>query len=78
VAWKEFGKQVVDGKETKLYAFVMELGYSRKPFVRFTTDMRQSTLLACHELAFAYFGGVPEELLYDNMRTAFQRDQDGC
>ena len=78
MAWKEFGKQVVDGKETKLYAFVMELGYSRKPFVRFTTDMRQSTLLACHELAFAYFGGVPEELLYDNMRTAFQRDQDGC
>lgn len=77
VDWKEFGKQVVDGKETKLYAFVMVLGYSRKPFVRFTTDMRQSTLLACHELAFAYFGGVPEKLLYDNMRTAFQPDQDG-
>jgi len=77
VDWKEFGKQVMDGKETKLYAFVMVLGYSRKPFVRFTTDMRQSTLLACHELAFAYFGGVPEEVLYDNMRTAFQPDQDG-
>lgn len=77
VDWKEFGKQVVDDKETRLYAFVMVLGYSRKPFVRFTTDMRQSTLLACHELAFAYFGGVPEEVLYDNMRTAFQPDQDG-
>ena len=68
VDWKEFGKQVIDGRTTKLYAFVMVLGYSRKPFVRFTTDMRQSTLLACHELAFAYFGGVPEEALYDNMR----------
>jgi hypothetical protein len=77
VDWKEFGKQVVDGRVTRLYAFVMVLGYSRKPFVRFTTDMRQSTLLACHELAFAYFGGVPEEVLYDNMRTAFQPDQDG-
>jgi len=77
VDWKEFGKQVVDGRVTRLYAFVMVLGYSRKPFVRFTTDMRQSTLLACHELAFAHFGGVPEELLYDNMRTAFQPDQDG-
>ena len=77
VDWKEFGKQVVDGRVTKLYAFVMVLGYSRKPFVRFTTDMRQSTLLACHELAFAYFGGVPEEVLYDNMRTAFQPDQEG-
>ena len=77
VDWKEFGKQAVDGRETRLYAFVMVLGYSRKPFVRFTTDMRQSTLLACHELAFAHFGGVPEEVLYDNMRTAFQPDQEG-
>ena len=77
VDWKEFGKQVVDGRTTKLYAFVMVLGYSRKPFVRFTTDMRQSTLLACHELAFAYFGGAPEEILYDNMRTAFRLDPDG-
>lgn len=77
VDWKEFGKQAVDGRETRLYAFVMVLGYSRKPFVRFTTDMRQSTLLVCHELAFAHFGGVPEEVLYDNMRTAFQPDQEG-
>ncbi len=77
VDWKEFGKQVIDGRETRLYAFVMVLGYSRKPFVRFTTDMRQPTLLACHELAFDHFGGVPEEVLYDNMRTAFQPDQDG-
>ena len=77
VDWKEFGRQVVDGRVTKLYAFVMVLGYSRKPFVRFTTDMKQSTLLACHELAFAYFGGVSEEVLYDNMRTAFQPDAEG-
>ncbi len=70
VDWKEFGRQRVDGHETKLYAFVMVLGYSRMPFVRFTTDMRQSTLLACHALAFEYFGGVPHEILYDNMRAA--------
>lgn len=50
VDWKEFGKRIVDGKETKLYAFVMVLGYSRKPFVRFTTSMNQATLLACHVL----------------------------
>lgn len=77
VDWKEFGRQVVDGKETKLYAFVMVLGYSRMPFVRFTTSMRQSTLLACHTLAFEYFGGVPQEILYDNMRTAFEPDSEG-
>jgi transposase len=77
VDWKEFGRQVVDGKETKLYAFVMVLGYSRMPFVRFTTNMRQSTLLGCHTLAFEYFGGVPQEILYDNMRTAFEPDSEG-
>lgn len=75
--WKEFGKQIVDGRETKLYAFVMVLGYSRKPFVYFTTSMRQPTLLACHVLAFAYYGGIPHEILYDNMRTAFAPDSEG-
>jgi transposase len=77
VDWKEFGKQVVDGKATKLCAFVMVLGYSRKAFVRFTTGMDTATLLACHALAFEYFGGVPYEVLYDNMRTAFQPDNEG-
>jgi transposase len=77
VDWKEFGAQIVDGTRVKLYAFVMVMGYSRKPFVYFTTSMDQATLLACHILAFAYFGGVPFEILYDNMRTAFAPDSEG-
>lgn len=77
VDWKEFGLQVVDGQLKKLYAFVMVLGYSRYPFVYFTTNMRQSTLLACHTLAFTHFGGVPKEILYDNMRSAFVPDEEG-
>jgi transposase len=27
------------------------------------------TLLGCHERAFFFFGGVPREVLYDNMHT---------
>jgi transposase len=77
VDWKEFGKQSVDGRVTKLYAFVMVLGFSRKAFVLFTTGMDSATLVACHAVAFAYFGGVPREILYDNMRTAFQPDAEG-
>lgn len=77
VDWKEFGKQLVDGCESTLYAFVMVLGYSRKAFVRFTTRMDMATLLACHCLAFQYFGGVPHEILYDNMKTAFRYDETG-
>lgn len=77
VDWAEFGTQVLDMKKRKLYAFVLELGYSRKPFVRFTTSMKQGTLHACHKLAFESFKGVPKEVLYDNMKTAFVCDTDG-
>jgi transposase len=76
VDWKEFGRQTVDGREQKLYAFVMVLGYSRRPFVRFTTSMTQAVLLDCHRLAFEYYGGVPAEILYDNMKTAWNYTQD--
>jgi len=77
VDWKEFGMQEVDGKQRKLYAFVMALGYSRLPYVQFTLDMKTDTLRACHIDAFKYFGGVPREILYDNMKTAFVPDSDG-
>jgi transposase len=77
VDWKEFGKQTIDGTERKLYAFVMTLGYSRKTFVRFVTSMKESVLLACHVRAFEYFGGTVERILYDNMTTAFVRNEDG-
>ena len=71
VDWKVHGTRIVDGQKKKLYAFVMVFGYSRAPFVIHTTCMDQSTLLACHVLAFSYFNGVPQEILYDNMKTAF-------
>lgn len=77
VDWKEFGNQVVDGNERKLYAFVMTLGYSRRMFVCFTTSTKMSVFLACHVLAFIWFSGVPREILYDNMKTAFVRNAEG-
>jgi transposase len=52
-----------------LSAFVATLGWSRSSYVEFVTDERFDTLKACHENAFAYFQGVPAEVLYDNMKT---------
>ena len=52
-----------------LSAFVATLGFSRASFVAFVTSERFEVLRECHEQAFAYFGGVPREVLYDNMRT---------
>lgn len=52
-----------------LYAFVATLGFSRAAFVVFTTSQSFEALRECHEAAFTFFGGVPHEVLYDNMKT---------
>jgi transposase len=62
--WCEFRK----GKDP-LYAFVATLGFSRDAFVMYTTSQRFELLREYHEQAFLYFGGVPREVLYDNMKT---------
>ena len=65
------------GKD-RLAVFIATLGWSRATFVEFVTDERMETLLGCHERAFFYFGGVPREVLYDNMRTVVtERDRYG-
>lgn len=70
VDWAQLRK----GKN-RLCAFVATLGYSRASYVEFVTDEKLMTLLKCHENAFDYFGGVPKEILYDNMKTVIiERD----
>ena len=70
VDWAFFENYQVyeDGKWKKLYCFLMILGYSRMRYIEFVTDMSTSTLICCHLNAFRYFGGYPEEILYDNMK----------
>jgi transposase len=52
------------------YGFVMTLAWSRHMFVRFVFDQRIPTWLECHRLAFEAFGGVPEEIVIDNLKAA--------
>jgi transposase len=62
----------------RLAVFIATLGWSRATYVEFVTDERLETLLGCHERAFYFFGGVPREVLYDNMRTVVtERDRYG-
>ena len=37
-------------------------------YIEFVTDMSTNILIRCHQNAFRYFGGYPEEILYDNMK----------
>lgn len=70
VDWSSFGYISVDGRQQRLYGFVMTLGYSRMMYVEFTTSIEVSSWLRCHQHAFEYFGGVPREMLHDNLKTA--------
>ena len=71
VDWGFFENYTVideNGELHKLYCFLMILGYSRMRYIEFVTDMSTSTLISCHLNAFKYFGGYPNEILYDNMK----------
>ena len=69
---------VIRRGENRLSVFVATLGWSRATYVEFVTDERVETLIEAHENAFFAFGGVPREVLYDNMRTVVtDRDRYG-
>jgi len=62
----------------RLSVFIATLGWSRATYVEFIGDEWLETLLSCHEHAFDYFGGVPHEVLYDNMHAVVsERDAYG-
>jgi transposase len=56
------------------YALVVVLGYSRLLFLRFFERQDMRALFAGLEAAFAYFGGVPREVLFDQMRAVITAD----
>ena len=58
----------------KRYALVVVLGYSRLLWLRFYERQDMRTLFAGLEEAFAFFGGVPQELLFDQMKAVITAD----
>jgi len=70
VDWTSCGHLWEGERRRALSAFVLTLGYSRRQYVEFTLRQDLEHFLRCHVHAFAYFGGIPSELLYDNLKTA--------
>ena len=70
VDWGHFGSIEHGGKRAKLYAFVMTLGWSRAMYVEYTVSLDVTWWLRCHVHGFRYLGGVPQEILHDNLKTA--------
>lgn len=69
VDWSPFGRIRHLGQSRKLSCFALVLGYSRVLYGEFTVSEDLPTLVQCHLNAFRYVGGVPRELLYDQMKT---------
>lgn len=64
-----------DGRRLKVYFFVMVLSRSRYKYAYFSTSPFNAAKAAyAHEMAFAYYGGRPRKLLYDQDRV-FLRDE---
>jgi len=57
------------GNIKKVACFVMVLGYSRMRYVEFSRRCDEASLLRCMVNAFEYFGGIPEVILTDRMKT---------
>src|SRR3954453_3585635 len=66
----DFGERrvAIGDENVKVYLFVATLGYSRRLYVRAFRNERQESWFAGVEGAFRHFGGVTEEVLFDNDR----------
>ena len=79
VDWADLGTVVINKKPTKLSLFAYVLGYSRAMYAEVVTATDTLTLIKCHQHAFASLGGVPAEILYDNMKqVVVKRSSNGC
>ena len=57
------------------HALLVVLGYSRLLWMRFFARQTMTTLIRGLESAFEFFGGVPQELLFDQMRSVVLSDE---
>lgn len=71
VDWGHLGTVEINGEERKLWGFAFTLGYSRTMMAEAALDQKLGTLLRMHEEAFRQLGGVPQEILYDRMKTVW-------
>jgi len=71
----DFGEAVgiIGGVRRKMHFFCMDLPYSDAPFVKAYPAETTEAFLDGHVSAFAFFGGVPQSILYDNLKIAVAR-----
>lgn len=73
VDWGDEGTIETAAGPLAVYSFHMTLSHSRDPFCRYAARQDLGTFYDCHRRAFAHFGGVPAEVLYDRTKTVVKR-----
>lgn len=71
--WTPYRLEFTRAGREEVLCFSYILGYSRRQFIDFTRRRDFFTLIRRHQDAFAWFGGVPRECLYDNEKTVVLR-----
>jgi transposase len=69
VDWGHFGKIQVGSAKRTLWCFVFVLAWSRAMYAQFMLDATLEAFMRGHVLAFQALGGVPREILYDNLKS---------
>ena len=64
---------VIGGVECKVHFFVMSLPHSDAVFVKGYPAETTEAFCDGHVSAFAFFGGIPQSILYDNTKIAVAR-----
>lgn len=70
IDWGHFAGLSYGDSRRKLYALAVVEGYSRMLYVYFSHSQKQEYLHQGLLEAFTYFGGIPKEIVVDNMLTA--------
>jgi transposase len=74
-AQADFGEAVavIGGERRKIHFFALDLPHPDACFVRAYPAERTEAFCDGHNAAFAFFGGVPRSILYDNTKLAVAR-----
>jgi transposase len=73
--WADFKVVSPDGSSFFIHLFVMVLGFSRAMYCGFVERCTLEAFMDCHIQALHFLGGVPAEILYDNMKNVVMRDR---
>ena len=75
MAQVDFGEAevIISGQQLISQIFCLRMCYSKQPFVMALPTQSQESFLQGHVCAFDFLGGVPKELVYDNLKVAVNK-----